>query len=174
MRMKELIGDYEAFIRNISDGLERSGIQRSELTMMDHICYRVETNERYKEMITELQSYGVMIGENEVNGRSIATFELNTYIHVGDWVVPYIELPAPKEGSFYVEGLEHAELVVAGSLGRFLERHADLAFGNGGMNKVINPEAGLKADGISVKFHEQQLGAVVRIEKALAVEGINV
>jgi predicted metalloenzyme YecM len=174
MYMKELIGDYEIFIQNISDGLERCGIPRSELTMMDHICYRVETNERYKEMMTELRAYGTMIGENEVSGRLIATFELNTYIHVGGWVVPYIELPAPKEGSFYAEGLEHAELVVAGSLERFLEHHTDLAFGSGGMNKIINPEAGLKADGISVKFHEQQLGAVVRIEKAFAAEGTNV
>jgi len=172
--MKELIGDYEAFIQNISDGLERSGIMRSELTMMDHICYRVETIERYREMLSALEQYATMIGENVVNGRPIATFELDSYIHVDDWVVPYIELPAPKDGSFYKEGLEHAELVVAGSLGRFLEYHSDLAFGGGGMNKLINPEASLKTDGFSVKFHEQQLGAVVRIEKALAAKGMNV
>ena len=37
------------------------------------------------------------------------------------------------------------------------------------MNKKINPEAGLKEGAFSVKFHEQQLSAVVRIEKQTGV-----
>ncbi len=168
--MKELIGDYEAFIIEISAGLERLGVERDEVSMMDHICYRVETTERYREMMEHLKTVGTMIGENMVSGRSIATFELSEYLHVDGWTVPYVELPAPKPTSFYKEGLEHAELVVIGSLERFLTRHAGLPFSNGGMDKQVNPEAGLKAEGISVKFHEQQLGAVVRIEKTLAKE----
>lgn len=39
-----------------------------------------------------------------------------------------------------------------------------------GMSKTVNPELGLKYEGISVKFHEQQLGAVVRIEDRLVLE----
>jgi predicted metalloenzyme YecM len=168
--MKELIGDYETFIAEVSAGLERLGVNRSEVSMMDHICYRVETTERYNEMMERLEAVGTMIGENMVSGRPIATFELDDYLQVDGWTVPYVELPAPKTGSFYKEGLEHVELVVVGSLGRFLTHHTELPFSSGGMNKKVNPEAGLKAEGISVKFHEQQLGAVVRIEKTLAKE----
>jgi len=168
--MKEIIGDYEAFIIEISAGLERLGVKRSEISTMDHICYRVETTERYNEMMERLKSAGTMIGESIVSGRPIATFELDEYLKVDGWTIPYIELPAPKPNSFYKEGLEHVELVVIGSLERFLNRHAELPFGSGGMSKQINPEAGLKAEGISVKFHEQQLGSVVRIEKVLAKE----
>jgi hypothetical protein len=40
-------------------------------------------------------------------------------------------------------------------------------FDTKGMSKVINPELGLKTDVLSVKFHEQPLGAVVRIEQRL-------
>lgn len=166
-----LLGDYEAFIEAITDGLARCGILRSELAMMDHICYRVETGERYREMLEELKEFGTLLGENEVSGRMIATFELDDYLRTDGWTVPYIELPAPKEGSPYAEGLEHVELVVIGSLERFLARHRDLPFSHGGMGKTINPEAGLKAEGISVKFHEQQLGAVVRIENRLQERG---
>ena len=162
-----LLGDTSAFIRAISDGVERCGISRGELAAMDHVCYRVETSERYREMLEHLKGFGTLLGENEVNGRMIATFELDEYLHEAGWTVPYVELPAPKPGSAYAEGLEHAELVVVGSLDRFMARHNDLPFSGGGLSKIINPEAGLKAEGISVKFHEQQLGAVVRIEKQL-------
>jgi predicted metalloenzyme YecM len=171
--LKALIGDYDSFIQTISDGLVRCGVSREELSMMDHICYRVETEDRYQEMLESLKSIGTLLGENEVSGRMIATFELNEYLVANGWTVPYIELPAPKEGSPYAEGLEHAELVVVGSLERFMNRHKDLSFSLGGMSKQINPEAGLKAEGTSVKFHEQQLGAVVRIEQQLSREAVS-
>lgn len=168
--LKELLGDYTAFVKDINDGLIRCGVLPGELSMMDHICYRVETEERYLQMRERLKGFGTLLGENEVQGRMIATFELDEYIRVDEWTIPYLELPAPKDGSFYPEGLEHAELVVVGSLKRFIARHTDLPFSRGGMGKVINPEVGLKAEGISVKFHEQQLGAVVRIEQRLQEE----
>ena len=170
--MKDIIGDYETFIRNIDTGLKQLGITRDEVSMMDHVCYRVETAERYREMLTECAEIGVLLGESEINGRPIATFELNEYLYAEGWTVPFLELPAPKEGSPYTEGLEHAELVVVGGLERFLKRHRDLPFSYGGIGKSINPEAGLKTGGLSVKFHEQQLGAVVRIEKQLGIREV--
>lgn len=165
--LNEVIGDYVAFVEGVSDGLARCGVQRSELAMMDHICYRVETDEQYERMHGKLKQFGTLLGENEVSGRMIATFELDDYLRADGWTIPYLELPAPKDGSPYPEGLEHVELVVVGSLERFMARHSDLPFSHGGMGKTINPEAGLKAEGISVKFHEQQLGAVVHIENRL-------
>lgn len=167
--MKELLGDYEGFIRAIDDGVKKLGIEKDELSMMDHICYRVETLDRYHEMLEKLSSIGTLLGESTINGRPIATFELNNYIQVAGWTVPFLELPAPKGSSPYIEGLEHVEFVVVGSLERFLARHEELPFSISGMSKLINPEAGLKTEGISVKFHEQQLGAVVRIEKQMGI-----
>lgn len=167
--MREILDDYESFVRSLSEGLSARGIKRDELSMMDHICYRVETNERYQELLVELSREAHLLGESEVSGRMIATFEFNEYLQVDDWTVPYLELPAPKEGSPYAEGLEHAELVVIGSLERFLKRHDDVLFSLKGMDKKINPEAGLKDGNFSVKFHQQQLGAVVRIEKQIGI-----
>lgn len=166
---RENIGDYDAFITNIDEGLKRLGIARDEVSMMDHVCYRVETKQRYQEMLAKCASIGILLGESEINGRMIATFELNEYLQAAGWTVPFLELPEPKEGSPYAEGLEHAELVVIGGLERFLKRHEDLPFTYGGIGKSINPEAGLKTEDISVKFHEQQLGAVVRVEKQLGI-----
>lgn len=165
--MKDLIGDYEPFVRNISQGLRQVGIHKRELSMMDHICYRVETNARYHEMLGEIAKRAKLLGENKISGRMIATFEFHDYLEVDGWRIPYLELPQPKEGSPYPEGLEHAELVVVGSLDAFRARHTSLDFDEKGMGKTINPELGLKTAGMSVKFHEQQLGAVVRIEERL-------
>jgi predicted metalloenzyme YecM len=167
MRMKDAIGDYETFISAITVGLAASGIDRRELAMMDHLCYRVETQGRYDEMLKRLKDEATFLGEAPVSGRKIATFELKEYIQADGWTIPYLELPEPKEGSPYVEGLEHAELVVIGGLDRFAERHSSLPFNDKGMSKKVNPELGLKTNTLSVKFHEQPLGAVVRIEQRL-------
>jgi predicted metalloenzyme YecM len=166
-QMKNIIGDYETFITGIGAGLAAAGIDRAELAMMDHLCYRVETQARYDELLTTLSAAAILLGEAVVSGRNIATFELRDYLHVDGWTVPYLELPEPKMGSSYREGLEHAELVVIGGLDRFAQRHSDLAFDTKGLSKDINPELGLKTDALSVKFHEQPLGAVVRIEQRL-------
>jgi predicted metalloenzyme YecM len=165
--MREIIGDYEAFIRGISVGLEKVGIARGELAMMDHICYRVETQARYNALLLQLSRPAILLGESVISGREIATFEFPDYLQVDGWTVPYLELPEPKEGSPYPEGLEHAELVVIGGLERFAKRHEGLAFDAKGMTKDLNPELGLKTNQLSVKFHEQPLGAVMRIEQRI-------
>ena len=162
------IGAIDAFVENINAGLEKSGILREELAMMDHVCYRVETIGRYNEMLQKFGGSASLIDESEVSGRLIATFEFENPLEVGGWRIPYLELPQPKEDSLYSEGLEHAEFVVIGSLDHFAKKHPELPFETKGMTKPINRELGLKHAGMSVKFHEQQLGAVVKIEQILA------
>lgn len=166
--MIELLGDYKRFVNNINLELANIGVDRSEIAMVDHICYRVESLERYKELLAVFAGLAVMIGETEVSGRPIATFEFDEPLEAAGWKIPYLELPAPKSGSQYIEGLEHAELVVIGDIEKFAARHHDLTFDRKGMSKTINPELGLKSGAMSVKFHEQPLGAVVRIEQRLA------
>lgn len=167
--MQSLIGDYESFIKNVSEGLNGSGINKAELSMLDHLCYRVETQERYEDTLEKLKGVANLLGEALISGRNIATFELNEYLEADGWIVPYLELPAPKYGSPYPEGLEHAEFVVVGGLEKFAQRHIDLSFNTNGMDKKVNPELGLKTDDFAVKFHEQPLGAVVRIEQRLGI-----
>lgn len=169
----KIIGDYVTFLQKVDEGLRQVGIDRSEVAMIDHLCYRVETLERYQRILSRCAEIGTLLGESQINGRPIATFELTDYLQAAGWTVPYLELPAPKSSSPYVEGLEHAEAVVVGSLDRFEERHRGLMFTRGGMSQSINPELGLKLDDFSIKFHEQPLGAVVRIEKQLGINEVN-
>jgi uncharacterized protein len=169
--MNELIGDYVSFVNSVDAGLRRNGVRREELSMLDHICYRVETNERYDLVKGEMARRAFLLDESEVSGRLISTFAFDSPLEASGWRIPYLELPQPKEGSPYREGLEHAEFVVIGGLDRFRQNHPALPFDNKAMDKPINPELGLKHDGISVKFHEVQLGAVCRIEQRLRETG---
>jgi uncharacterized protein len=167
--MEKILGDYEHFIREVENLLIELGIKRHDIAMIDHLCYRVETIDRYQEVACELQKWGKNIGEVVIGGRPISTYELNDSINVGSWSVPYIELPAPKEGSFYSEGLEHAELVVVGSLKKFKAKYGALPFESPSIPKKINPELSIKGKPVTLKFHELQLGAVVRIEELLKI-----
>ena len=57
--MKDILGDYETFVRSLSRGLSEHGIQRDELSMMDHICYRVETEEVIEPHYVETFAQGI-------------------------------------------------------------------------------------------------------------------
>lgn len=173
--MENLLGDYHGFVANINQQFKDSvGIDRRMLAMLDHLCYRVETLEKYHEMMQKLGNAAIFLGESELNGRPIATFEFKKPLMTGGWRIPYLELPAPKEGSPYKEGLEHAEFVTIGDVDKFAEDLVDLPLDRSGMDKPINPELGLKilAKDLYIKFHEVPLGAVVRIEQRLGLNQI--
>ena len=79
---------------------------------MDHVCYRVETNASYDAKRAALLSLGVLLTETNIGGRPIAMIQLHEPIRHAGFEVACVELPAPKPGRHYAEGLEHAELVV--------------------------------------------------------------
>lgn len=167
--MHKIIGDYSRFVEAIHTDLVGSGISLDDLAMMDHLCYRVETLQRYDELKRELSDMEEFIGEAQVGGRSIATFEFTDPLQAHGWRIPYLELPEPKDGSPYPEGLEHVEFVVLGGLQKFQQKYQELDFTTKGMSKKLNPELALKIGDSVVKFHEQPLGAVVRIEQRLGL-----
>jgi predicted metalloenzyme YecM len=176
--LNRVLDDVDMFVANINSGIDSPEvhIDRRWLTSIDHLCYRTETNEDFAEIITGLSKATrqiAMVGEPAmINGRPIATFEFAEPVETGGWNISYLEVPAPKPGSPYREGLEHAEFVVlGGNLAKFEDAHPHLAdkFDRDGMDKSINPELGLKIPelDLSVKFHELALGKVVRIEQDL-------
>ena len=75
---------------------------------IDHLCYRVANLDRYETKKTELAQLGYLLSEAQVNGRPIATYKLKKPL---EWshgkYISLVELPAPKPGKNYSEGLEH-------------------------------------------------------------------
>jgi uncharacterized protein len=159
--MSELLSGVEEFIDGVNLGLDRVGVGRDELKMMDHACYRVTSVIRYREVLANLGTQLRLLGAAPVNGREISTLEIIDPVVHGGWTVPYLELPEPKPDNKYPEGLEHVEFVIVGSLEDFISRHPDLNFDHTGMEKRPNRELGYRDDGLSVKFHNMPLGEVV-------------
>jgi uncharacterized protein len=167
----ELLGDYETHVAQINDILEQAGIDRdAELVELDHLAWRTETMEQYHAALERFAPLGENLGEVMVENRPIAAIALRETLVAGGWRIPFLEVAAPKEGSPYAEGLEHAEFVVRGLLRDFQTRHEALGFKLDAADRPVNPELKLKQFPITLKFHQLSIGSVVMIENALARE----
>ena len=183
----DIIGNWRDFVGELHAGLVAVGIDGlARGYEMDHICYRTTTVEEYLRMKRQLvPHHGSVAIEGMIGGRPILTVALHApLVHPLGFTIAAIELPAPKAGSPYPSGLEHAELVVgkpsdgvAGSAAvlRFVAQceaaGLGLALSTRALRKEVNADVslGLVLSGgvaASVKFHAQPLLAVVEYERA--------
>lgn len=132
---------------------------------LDHLCYRVATTERYVAMKELLSRSGICLSEHVIGGRPIATYRLAAPFTFQGRAIDVVELPAPKAGSIYAEGWEHAEFVVDGEPLDLAKKHPELAWDMSGAGKATNADVRLCYDGFSAKFHRRPLVEVIQGEK---------
>ena len=151
----------ESMLDTVIPHLESDGIDVSEL-FLDHVCYRVETLEEYREMKEQFSQIGKILKEEKMIGwRPIATYKLDIPIEYKWRKIPCVEIPAPKEWSPYPTWWEHAEFVVDMPLLDWIEKYSHLAWKTDGMHKAINPEVAINYWNYSVKFHNHPLEYVI-------------
>lgn len=151
------------FLDGLFASLQRDGLEVAPFEL-DHLCYRVASEGRYAEVKQWLASQGTLLGEHLIGGRAIATFRLRqAYVFQGR-SIHMVELPAPKAGSAYAEGWEHAEFVVPEELLAFVQRHPTLPWDLEGLHKAHNPEVRLRYGSASVKFHRTALEELIAAE----------
>ena len=172
MSASKVLGDYDSFLKDIIQRVEDAGFDMRDFAQVDHMCYRTVSEENYQNKKQELESIASLIGTNIVNGREIAAFRLNEPVYSGDWRVDIIELPAPKPGSDFPEGLEHIELVIYDDIPKFLKKYDGMDFELRAADRGINPEIGLKLGEYQVKFHLLSLGTVVYLEDKLGITSV--
>ena len=161
----ELIEASQPFLDTLFECLESTGLNVDDL-QMDHICYRVEQLEEYLKVKALINAHAMLLTESKINGRSIACFKLDEPILFRSYKLPVLELPSPKLASPYKSGYEHVEFVVNCSLEDFIESYPNIDWDLSGMKKSINRDIRIRFDrDFSVKFHEQSLEAVIKIEK---------
>lgn len=163
MDARAVIGDYEVFFEELLQEVRALDI-KIEGMPIDHICYRVETLDRYESMKESLMPLAKAWGENIHHGRPISAFLLKNPLKAEGYSVPVIELPAPKSDKFYPEGLEHFEFVVGSRFFNFREEYKDLwnRFEDSGPHN--QPAVISFSSGKSVKFHEKTLLKVLELE----------
>ena len=71
---------------------------------IDHVCYRVETEDEYLEIVSSINRYGHVIASSMISKRPITTIMLHEPIYFEEFKISCIELPCPKLGSFYARG----------------------------------------------------------------------
>lgn len=123
---------------------------------------------------------GVLISENQINGRPICLFSLNEKITVGPLIIDCIELPWPGQRFYPNEGWEHVELVLAGSPetlhacalaclsdSALASPRITLKFSQPGSDKERLPDPTLAvSDGtVTIKFHPYLICEVIACEQ---------
>lgn len=169
-KLEAVIGDYQQFLQTIIGKVESAGFDLNDFVQLDHMCYRTISEENYQVKKAAMQEVATQLHETNVNGRLIATFRLREPVRVAGWRVDTVELPAPKEGKPFKEGLEHVEFVLYDDKEAFLKKYADKEFNLASADRGINPEIGFALDeGMNVKFHLLNLPTVVYLEKKLRI-----
>lgn len=152
---------HHSFLSHIFHTLEILKIDVSRLEL-DHVCYRVETLQRYEALKKMLETEAELLGEKMISGRPICTYKLKHPIRYEAREIWVLEIPAPKDGSPYKEGFEHVEFVIDTSFAEFMNIYPHISFDTKAIGKAINPDIWIEYDGARVKFHQNSLEYVVR------------
>lgn len=165
-----MLPDHRPFLDHLFTALEASPGSLDHL-FLDHLCYRVETLAAYERLRDVLAHENELLAESLIGGRRIATFKLAEPLPYRHRLIPLLELPEPKAGSFYAEGWEHVEFVTDRPLAEFADHLPTLLaatatrFDRKGMGKARNADLRVKLEReMSVKFHERSLEVVIQEE----------
>lgn len=152
--------DYKIFLDEIFKELQNDDIDVSNY-QLDHICYRVSTNENYSILKKNFINESTLLAENIIWWREISTFKLHSPIKYKGREISVIEIPSPKLWSDYQDGFEHVEFVINKSFDDFMAMYPNVNFSKKAITKEINPEIKIWYKNWSVKFHHNSLEYVI-------------
>jgi len=164
IEFNQFIAAGNSFLKNLIEDLNMNGFDTDDL-QCDHLCFRVDSLQKYNQYKLNLLSWGQLLTESVVNGRPISTFQLSMPFKYRNHSISIVELPAPKSGIFYETGFEHAEFIVDEDLESFAKKYSYIGF-DGFQKKMINSELHLQLASGLVKFHRISLERVIEIEKS--------
>ena len=80
-----------------------------------------------------------------IGTRPISTFQFREPLIYKNYSISCLEVPAPKNGSYYESGLEHAEFVIGNiELDDFIKQYPNVEFDLRAKEKKINPDISIK------------------------------
>ena len=165
--LNDIISDPIVFLEKLFEMLDDIGLEVDQY-LLDHLCYRVESVNEYKQKKAELESFGELLAETMVGGRLISTFKLHNPIEFRNRKINLIELPSPKPSHSYKSGLEHVEFVTTLPLSKIVEKYPQYKFEVFGINKKINADVTLKLGEYCIRFHNKSLEDVIKFERRQA------
>jgi predicted metalloenzyme YecM len=165
MKHDDFIYQAHDFLDAVFEQLFKKKVVLPQNWSIDHICFRVPSEERYQFFVKAFAEFADLLIESPVNGRLISTFKLRQPICYFGRRIDLLELPAPKPHKETPEGFEHFEVVCDKSFAEIKEMYRTLEFDEAGSKKTFNSELELVLEGCAVKFHHLSLESVVTLEK---------
>jgi predicted metalloenzyme YecM len=132
---------------------------------IDHLCFRTNSTEDYKQTKKIFSSIATMIAQTDVNGRPIAAFKLNKPWKFANHIIDLIEVPHPKKNKITKRGFEHFEVIIALTFDDFKKRYPQFIYIETGLSKKLNPELEIEFNCGAIKFHHMRLEEVIKIEQ---------
>ncbi|HPI40737.1 MAG TPA: VOC family protein [Pseudobdellovibrionaceae bacterium] len=164
----EFYKEAKIFLTRLYEESKELNIDLDRFTL-DHLCWRVDNEIHYVKTKKTLSTLGVLLTETLVNGRPIATYKLDKPIVYKKQSIRVIECPAPKEGSNYPNGFEHAEALLDEDFTLFINQFPELKFETSRLNQKFNPELILKLPTTNLKFHTHSLERVIELESKITL-----
>ena len=162
-RLSDIIGDYVTFHDRVLRQACAAGLDATGMAI-SHLCYRVQTDDGYRDTLAALRDHASELTENDFNGRPVALIALRDPPLLGAHPFTIVELPAPRAAHTYPTGLEHVGFVVPGDFARFIERHSAALSGIKDRGADFKPAFRTFADGSTAKFYPRPLRDVVESE----------
>ncbi len=171
MNWDQFVNEADIFLNQIFLEMQKKDIQIFSHWNIDHLCYRVNSEEHYRIQKNNFLKFSTLIIESEVNGRLISTFKLHQKIYFKEWVIDVVELPAPKKGKITIEGFEHIEIVIDRPFQEIIQQYSlrGCVFDTKGLQKNLNQELEIILNDKAIKFHYISLESVVNLEKNKSV-----
>lgn len=154
-----------SFLDKIFQELKSSNLSIEPHWMIDHLCFRVETQEEYQIYKRYFSDFADLLIESPVNQRLISTYQLKDPIHFNNHKIGLVELPAPKLTKKVATGFEHFEVVSDLSFAEIEDWTHNCIIDKSGLSKLFNKEFEIKLQTGSVKFHQLSLASVICLEQ---------
>lgn len=159
----------QIFLKDLFSSFDEKLINLPSYWDLDHICYRVQTLERYDQLKKSFLQFSHLLAATVVNGREISTFKLKQPLYFRDWRIDLVELPAPKDSSPMPEGFEHIEIVCDEPFEDIEKRMSSIKIDRSSLQKEFNAELKVKLKNGVVKFHHISLESVIRLENNTSI-----
>jgi predicted metalloenzyme YecM len=175
--LTNILGSPVKFLEDTISLAEELGLPLKGFEI-DHLCFRCESIEQYKQLCTSIVTLklGTLLLEGMIGGRPISTIQFTTPLIHKEWTISCLELTCPKAGRNHNNGFEHIEVVVdptsahgfvnsVAFLNSFADGFPTIEFDRKAINKEINADLSVTlSNGASVKFHARPLYEVCAYE----------
>ncbi len=176
--LQDITADLPRFAGALAALSARLGLDVAPLEA-DHISLRCHQNTTAERWRRGFEQCAQLLSENQINGRPICLYKLNTPLVVGHWHFSVVELPWPGEKRYPHEGWEHIEIVLPGDPqtlnARALALLSDDGLSQPGIvvktsspkgehERLPNPTLAVSDGSVTIKFHPWSIEDIVASE----------